>query len=378
MIPKNFKESVQYNPEFFREVMKYHNLTVREMAEKLGHGVTTSTVFRILSHNFFFIKGFKKAQMIDALRYTFGVSNPDDFFNTDEKLRPIIIKENAITHKEVKTMDQRTLEYFGLKRDPFVSPQIVNPEKLWFNGEYRYILDKVLSAAAYQTFLAVIGSVGSGKSNLINRARKDFRNMDNIRISYISPMSVGSMNDRAILAKILKDIGEEIPPLTIDDRAEQLSELLSTFEEAETRTIVLIDDAHNLPPEGLRALRYLVESSPLVSVILFAQPRLNENLHTIALKEVDDRLEKINIIAFRRKEPDHQQVQHYIQSRLNDGGALTFDIFEPAVIKRLGEVANTPLDVNNIFRASLIKAAKIKEPKVTLEILESVLKTVLN
>jgi general secretion pathway protein A len=225
-------------------------------------------------------------------------------------------------------------------------------------------------------FFAIIGSVGSGKSNLMNKAKSELQKLENLRVSYLPPIAVRHMDDKALLSKIIKDIGESKPNNEIESRALQLAEQLSEYESQGVRIIILIDEAHHLPVEGFRSLKILVESSSHISIILSAQPRISEVLSSIELTEIDERLDREYLTSFRLKEVNHQSVSGYIKHKLQVAGTDK-DIFPADVIKRIGEVVNTPLNINNVCKATMINAAKIRSD-IDLEIVESVIQRMLN
>ncbi|MGD2092789.1 MAG: AAA family ATPase [Candidatus Aminicenantes bacterium] len=361
-----------YNRRFLKEIMDILNLSIGGCARKLD--ISHQTVSRILNIDNYKANR-KEKKIIHGLRYNLGVINPEVFLQPGNNERPKIVIENQL-RSEVKTMNKITMEFFGLQSDPFESPKIVHPDDQWMNNEFDYLLQKILSAAESQEFFCIVGSVGSGKSNLMFKAKNELQKIEGIRVSYLPPLVVKHMDDKSIMSKIIKDIGESKPLNEIDNRAVQLAEELYNYENQGIRIVILIDEAHHLPIEGFRSLKILMESSSHVSIILAAQPRISEVLSSIELAEIDERLPREYISSFRLKEVNHQNVKNYIEHKLHVSGTDK-EIFSTDVIQRIGEVANTPLHINNICKAAMINAAKIRS-EIDIEIIESVIQRMLN
>ena len=258
-------------------------------------------------------------------------------------------------------MNKNVLNYYGLTKDPFKSPE-VNPHNIFINDENQEIIDTVLEAAHTSRFLAVVGNVGSGKSTLFNHLKPLLKDHSKMKCAFIPPLVTKHLTDKALISKLLREIGEENPLNDIDERATQLADTISELQENEYRITILIDDAHQLPIEGWRGLKIIAESCPNISVIFFAQPRIDEIISRTELLEVKRRLEIYHLFSFSLKQNDYHDLKAYIQHKLIQAGHKTGDIFPDNVIKKIGTLSSTPLDVNNICKFLLVKSEKIKEP----------------
>ena len=367
-----------YNIRFLKEVMKITKLSQVQLAKKLD--ISRRTLIRILN----VLDGGKhKTKLADKivknLRSNLKVLNPENFFQPGNKEKPKIIIEKQLKMEGIN-MDKTTMNFFNLKVDPFESPKIVHPDDQWVSDEFTSLLEKIQYAAEVKTFFTFIGGVGTGKSNLMRKARHELTKLKNIIVASIPPLAVPYMDDTSLMSAVIKSISKDAKPFnSIDNRARQLAEKLYECEQSNTRIIILIDDAHKLPPEGLRALKIILESSDNVSIVLAAQPKITDLLLSAGLAEIDERLEREYMSSFRLKNSNYKAVGSYIKHKLSIAGIDTYEeIFPEEVIKRIGEIVCTPLNINNLCTAVMIDTAKINSGiKINIEILEVVIQRML-
>jgi MSHA biogenesis protein MshM len=354
------------NSEFFRKVKKLLNKNIPEIAKVLKVGKTT--VKRLLKDDYDSKSTAFFQNMVLNLRLC-GITNAEQLLIPGSTEDPHLVVIKQLKLKEVPPMNKNILEHYGLKKDPFKSPEVLADE-IFITGESREIIDTVLEAAHSSRFLAVVGSVGSGKSTLFNYLRPLLMKESKMKCVFIPPIVTKHLNDKALLSKMLREIEQEKPINDIDERASQLAETIYELDQKGYRIIVLIDDAHQLPIEGWRGLKIIAESCPSISVIFFAQPRIHEVISRTELIEVQRRLEIIQIYSFSLKQVDLHDLEAYIQHKLKMAGGDDVSIFPGAVIKKIGALASNPLEVNNICKNLMVKAERIKEP-ISLEIFNS-------
>jgi type II secretory pathway predicted ATPase ExeA len=314
-------------------------------------------------------------RIVENLRSKIEVLNPEVFLKPGSKEKPKINIKYKIK-LEGKNMDKKTMEFFNFKVDPFLSPAIIHPDKQWVSDEAASLLEKILYAAEVKTFFTFIGGVGTGKSNLMRKVRHELTKLENLIVINIPTLSVSHMDDGAMVSAVIKGISKEAKPFNkISERGQQLAEKLDECELSNIRIIILIDDAHKLPPEGLRALRILLESSDNVSIVLAAQPSITDLLLSSGLSEVNERLDRQYINSFRLKNSNYKTVGSYIKHKLSIAGSDKYEeIFPADVIKRIGEIVCTPLNINNLCTAVMADTAKINSGiTIDIEILEAVI-----
>lgn len=124
------------------------------------------------------------------------------------------------------------------------------------------------------------------------------------------------------------------------------------------RTVLLLDEAQALPDEFLRRLLHWLSAdrdtgSGTAQAVLFAQPELEQRLHTTALQALADlRTGSYQIRPFSR-----QQIRDYLNDRLRRAGAdpamLLNDRLIDAVWRASGGI---PRIANTIMRKALLDA----------------------
>ena len=360
-----------YNKRFLEEVMKVVKLSQVKFALKLG--ISRRTLLRILYNNDY--KTTLGNIIVENLRSNIKVLNPEVFLQPGNKEKPKIFIEKKLK-MEGKNMDKKTMEFFNLKVDPFLSPAIIHPDDQWVSDEFTSLLEKIKYAAEVKTFFTFIGGVGTGKSNLMRKARHELTKLKNIIVASIPPLAVPYMDDTNLMSTIIRSISPDTKPFpSIENRARQLAEKLYDCEESNQRIVILIDDAHKLPPEGLRALKIVLESSDNVSIVLAAQPKITDLLLSAGLAEIDERLAREYMSSFRLKNSNYKTIGSYIKHKMSIAGIDTYEeIFPEEVIKRIAEVVCTPLNINNLCNAVMTDTAKINSGiKINIEILETVI-----
>ncbi|MFL6466968.1 MAG: ExeA family protein [Pyrinomonadaceae bacterium] len=142
------------------------------------------------------------------------------------------------------------------------------------------------------------------------------------------------------------------------DLLSQMQALLKIRHSRGLRTIIIVDEAHELSDELLEEIRLLLnfesDSAKYLQVILTGQPELRERLRQPNLRQLKQR------IAVRCVVPSIQDVgetEHYITERLRIAGAQETKIFSQAAIDRIFHYSEgIPRQVNNLCDNAMIAA----------------------
>jgi len=231
-------------------------------------------------------------------------------------------------------MSSLYLDHFGLSKPPF---QITPDLDFFFSGGRRGdILSALLHVAGHEEgIITVVAEVGSGKTLLAR-----------LMISQLAPnistvyLANPSFSRDEILGAIARDLGLKDLPLSTESRLAALQEELLRRHALGQRVLLVIDEAHAMPPESLEEVRLLSNletgQNKLVNIMLFGQPELDEVLSDRRLRQVRDRI----VHRFNLTPLPEQDAKAYVDHRLRaagwKGGALFAAPALAALIKASG------------------------------------------
>jgi MSHA biogenesis protein MshM len=217
-------------------------------------------------------------------------------------------------------MSSLYLDHFGLSKPPF---QITPDLDFFFSGGRRGdILSALLHVAGHEEgIITVVAEVGSGKTLLARLMIS--RLAPNINTVYLANPS---FSRDEILGAIARDLGLKDLPNSTEARLAALQEELLRRHALGLRVLLVIDEAHAMPPESLEEVRLLSNletgQHKLVNILLFGQPELDELLADRRLRQVRDRI----VHRFNLTPLPEQDVSAYVDHRLRaagwKGGAL--------------------------------------------------------
>jgi type II secretory pathway predicted ATPase ExeA/septal ring-binding cell division protein DamX len=221
------------------------------------------------------------------------------------------------------------LEHFGLAEAPF---RITPRTDFFFAGARRgATLDALLYAIANdEGIVRVSGEVGSGKTMLCRMVME--RLPERVACAYIASPNLSPDDIVHALADELKlGISAERPGALLRALQERLVELHA----AGRRVVVLIDEAHAMPPATLEAIRLLSNletgRSKLMQIVLFAQPELDHVLNQPGMRQLKDRITH----RFLLEPLPREEVAAYIDFRLKAAGYRGAGLFSPEAIRAI-------------------------------------------
>jgi general secretion pathway protein A len=242
-------------------------------------------------------------------------------------------------------------KFFGLKEAAFnLTP---DPAFFFLNKRCREALDLILYAIERREgFALVVGDVGTGKTTLC-WALLDRLARKNIRTALIqNPM----LSEIDILKSILQDLGVR-PEVQKDEEAgrnesladvfntewmkdmtkKQLLDMLNAFLAARAQedvfTVLIVDEAQNIPSTLLEQLRLLsnleTAKKKLLQIIFVGQLELGQKLQMASLRQLNQRIS----VRFETKPLSREDTEHYIRHRLAVAGASSRLQFTPGAFR---------------------------------------------
>lgn len=221
------------------------------------------------------------------------------------------------------------LKHFDLERSPF---QITPDIEFFFSGSQRGgILTALLHVACHEEgIVTAVAEVGSGKTLLarlmISRLPED--------ISSVYLANPCFSRDE-IISAISRDLGLTSQPASTEENLAQLHQELLRRHAQGSRVLLVIDEAHAMPPESLEEVRLLsnleTDRHKLVNIMLFGQPELDTLLADRRLRQVRDRV----IHRFELLPLPKDEATAYIDHRLRIAGWSGGRLFTPAAMASL-------------------------------------------
>jgi general secretion pathway protein A len=243
------------------------------------------------------------------------------------------------------------LAHFGLSEAPFA----ITPDTrfLYLSERHRDALAHLLYGAGEGGgFVQLTGEVGTGKTTLCRRFLEQApAHVDMALI--LNPRLTGP----ELLAAICDELQVPYPPapsakLLVDALYRHLLEAHARGR----RTVLVIDEAQDLPPEVLEDVRLLTNletpREKLLQIILIGQPELGRMLDRADLRQVSQRITaRYHLVPFTLRE-----TAAYIQHRLGVAGIKRL-IFDDAAVREVHRAAGgVPRLINIVCDRALLGA----------------------
>jgi general secretion pathway protein A len=261
--------------------------------------------------------------------------------------------------------------YFHLTRNPFD----LTPDPNCFVPTPRH--NEALAALYYgvrrhKGFVVVTGEVGTGKTLLLRCLLRLLENSKDVAYAYLFN---SRLTPNEFLQYVLADFGLPAAGKNKCDLLLDLSRLLVARGAKQMTTVLIVDEAHDLPADTLEELRLLsnleTAEDKLLQIVLVGQPELDKKLDSNELRQLKQR------IALRAQlgALTAQQTQEYIEQRLRiagvDGGASA--LFSPQAVAAVYAYSRgLPRLINTICENSLLGAYARQSSNVTARIVEDV------
>lgn len=259
-------------------------------------------------------------------------------------------------------------DFFGLKEYPFsLTP---DPRFIVFTPSYSELLAALYYGVEMAKGLIVLtGEVGTGKTTAL---RWIIRRLDStVLAAYIH-------NPHLSIEEFYQHLTEMLRIREWTNKTDLLMEMGKMLEERHRqglRTLLIVDEAHELPDEVLEEIRLLLnfesDSAKHLQIILTGQPELREKLNQQNLRQLKQR------VALRCQMPvlsTVDEVKRYIQMRISTGGgSLEKDIFSPEAVDLIYQCSQgIPRLINNLCDNAMISAFSLDTRSIDREIIEEV------
>lgn len=218
------------------------------------------------------------------------------------------------------------LDHFGLRESPF---RITPHTEFFFAGANRgATLEALIYAITHdEGIVKVSGEVGSGKTMLCRMLLEKLP--ENVETVYLANPS---LSRDEILHAIAEELQTPLPEVRPHLMLRSLQDRLIDIYAAGRQVVIMIDEAHAMPPETLEEIRLLsnLESNrhKLLHIVLFGQPELDERLSEMSMRPLKERItHNFALEPLRRSD-----IGTYLMFRLRAAGYRGPDLFTPGAI----------------------------------------------
>jgi general secretion pathway protein A len=244
-------------------------------------------------------------------------------------------------------------DYYGLTDRPF---QLTPDARFWFESRTH---KKAMAYLGYglaqgEGFIVITGEIGAGKSILVAHL---MATIDRERLNAISLVSTQVEGDD-MLRLTAQGLGLETGGVMKAQLLDRIEQRLRDEAAKGKRTLLVVDEAQNLPLSSLEELRMLSnftsQGRALIQIFLLGQPEFRDRL------AAEDGLEQLRqrVIATHHLEPmDAHEVEPYVVHRLAVAGWQSRPAFAPDAFAALyRHVGGVPRKLNQLAARLLLYA----------------------
>lgn len=218
-------------------------------------------------------------------------------------------------------------ESFGLAKDPFnMTP---DPELLFMTEQHREALAGVAYAILdHKGFIALIGPAGTGKTTLVTKVLRSFKNLSVQSSVILNP----ALSPAEFLEMVLLDFGMKEVPGSKAQRIYRFHELLLEAHRQNKISALIVDEAHKLSPEVLEEIRlwsnFEFSDQKLLQIVLVGQPELRNVLNREDLRQFKQRI----ALRFTIAPLAPEEIEAYVQHRWSEcGGSAPMPVTREAI-----------------------------------------------
>ena len=244
-------------------------------------------------------------------------------------------------------------DHYRLSGQPF---QLTPDARFWFDSRTHR---KAMAYLGYglaqgEGFITVTGEIGAGKSTLVAHV---MANIDRARLNAISLVSTQVEGDD-MLRLVAQGLGVATER---QDKARLLDVVETRLEEelrAGKRTLLIVDEAQNLPVSALEELRMLsnfqIGGRALLQIVLLGQPEFRDKLAAPGLEQLRQRV----IATHHLEAMGEDEVAAYVRHRLTRVDWQGNPDFEPDAFEAVHRYSGgIPRKVNQLMQRVLLAAA---------------------
>ncbi|MEQ1604208.1 MAG: AAA family ATPase [Pyrinomonadaceae bacterium] len=258
-------------------------------------------------------------------------------------------------------------EFFGLDDTPFTLTP--DPRFIVFTPSYNEVLASLYYGLENAKGLIVLtGEVGTGKTTAL---RWILRRLDS------SVLAAYVFNPRLSIDEFYHHVTQMLGIKDWTNKSELLNTMGKVLEERNRRglrTVIIIDEAHELSDYVLEEIRLLLnfesDNAKHLQIVLTGQPELREKLNQQNLRQLKQR---VALRCSMHPFPNVEEVDRYITERLMIAGSEQPNVFTPGAVDFIFQCSEgIPRQINNLCDNAMLAAYSAGEQVIGRQIVEAV------
>ena len=194
------------------------------------------------------------------------------------------------------------MRYYGLARPPIDAG-------FYETDHHAQVLRDVRAAILGGRLVALTAVIGSGKTILSRRLRAELEREGRVIVSRSLTVEKAKITVPLLISALFYDLTPD-KTVTISSQSERRErDLQELFKRAKKPVALFVDDAHDLHPKTLVALKRLtevvVEGGGQLSVVLLGHPKLKNDLRRPQMEEIGDRTTVFEFGGLRDRQRDY-------------------------------------------------------------------------
>ena len=241
-------------------------------------------------------------------------------------------------------------DYYGFKLTPF--SRTIPPTDLFPSRGHQEIQARLNFALLERLPALITGDVGTGKSTAL-RAFVHSLDRNLYPVAYLANpyLKVTTLYSQILLALQVE------PAYSFNRLLPQLRSTLADLARQGRYLLLILDEAHRLPPDIFDQLRFLLndsmDSASLLTLVLLGQPDLAQLLRFAPYQALHQRI----AVRYHLRPFDLQETVAYIKHHLRIAGAQA-PIFSDGFIASISDYTKgVPRQINNLCRSALLLGA---------------------
>jgi type II secretory pathway predicted ATPase ExeA len=260
------------------------------------------------------------------------------------------------------------LDFYNMKEQPFgVTP---DPRFLYLGQSHREALASLYyGIQSDRGFVALIAPPGLGKTTLTFQLLEKLQQASRTVFLFQT-----QCNTKELFHYLLNGLGVDAQGMELVNMHDKLNEILCREMLAGRRFVLAIDEAQNLDPEVLEAIRLLsnfeTSRDKMLQILLIGQPQLAKKLASPELEQLQQR-----ISMFARLQPfGSEDTARYIAHRLQVAGYEGGPLFSPGALRLIAEHSQgIPRKINGLCFSALSLACAMGRKQVDFGMMEEVI-----